>query len=276
MTPEERRVYSVIDEAQAAGVWSRLIRNRTNMQQVHINRCLKTLEQKGLIQTLNNAKNPTRKMVLLADLVPSTDITGGPWYSDGEVDIALINVVEALVQQYVEKETWVRVPKEFNATMKKAEEAAIAKRKEEIRKAGGIPDMEDFTNIKFPRPHIKTQLVPIDPSLVKYPTIASIAKHIRDSGIVKVQFSDADMELLLQAMVNKGILEKMGPGSFRTDREMLEKGQPGYSGGWNGFADSPCGMCPVFSQCEEGSEINALTCEYWGPWLENNMGQHRY
>ncbi|KAI9685474.1 MAG: 34-kDa subunit of RNA polymerase III (C), partial [Bogoriella megaspora] len=52
------------------------------------------------------------------------------------------------------------------------------------------------------------------------------------------------------------------------DEEELE---PEYRGLTNGFAEAPCGRCPVFDICGEGSDINAATCLYFNRWLRGGM-----
>lgn len=57
-----------------------------------LNKILKTLEMsKRLIKSVRNVKNPTRKVYMLAGLNPSTEITGGPWFSESELDVEFIN-----------------------------------------------------------------------------------------------------------------------------------------------------------------------------------------
>jgi DNA-directed RNA polymerase III subunit RPC6 len=44
---------------------------------------------------------PTRKIYMLYDLEPSQDITGGPWYTDNEIDIPFINTYSDAILQYI-------------------------------------------------------------------------------------------------------------------------------------------------------------------------------
>ena len=36
----------------------------------------------------------------------------------------------------------------------------------------------------------------------------------------------------------------------------------------NYFTSTPCGVCPVISQCCEGGNISPSSCEYMKAWLE--------
>ena len=77
-----------------------------------IDRCLKTLQQKQLIKkvqsvqvgycilqyqytmlTFISLKHPTRKIFMLAHLEASVALTGGPWYTDNELDLEFIKAL---------------------------------------------------------------------------------------------------------------------------------------------------------------------------------------
>lgn len=36
---------------------------------------------------------------------------------------------------------------------------------------------------------------------------------------------------------------------------------------FNHLTSTPCGVCPVFNQCEEGNIISPATCIYMTKWL---------
>lgn len=74
------------------GIWTKDLKTRTNLHQTVLNKVLKSLEiTKKLIKSVRNVKNPTRKVYMLIGLNPSTDITGGPWFSETELDVEFIN-----------------------------------------------------------------------------------------------------------------------------------------------------------------------------------------
>ncbi|KAI9597815.1 RNA polymerase Rpc34 [Syncephalis fuscata] len=70
--------------ANLNGIWTKTIKIRTNLHQQVVARCIKTLEQKNLIKSVKSVKNPTRKLYMLIELTPSTEVTGGPWFTDQE------------------------------------------------------------------------------------------------------------------------------------------------------------------------------------------------
>ena len=46
-------------------------------------------------------KNPTRKVYMLIGLNPSTEITGGPWFSETELDVEFINELCRVVLRFI-------------------------------------------------------------------------------------------------------------------------------------------------------------------------------
>ena len=103
---EEAMVYSYIEGADREGIWTRIIRNRTNLHQVVFNRCLKSLESKSRIKSIQSAKFPKRKVYILAHLQPSEDVTGGPFYTDGVLDEEFVHQIGAWAERYVLGRSW--------------------------------------------------------------------------------------------------------------------------------------------------------------------------
>jgi len=52
---------------------------RTNLAQPQITKILKALEVRSLIKSIKSVANPSRKLVMLAELEPSKEVTGGAW-----------------------------------------------------------------------------------------------------------------------------------------------------------------------------------------------------
>ncbi len=62
-----------------AGIWTKDLRNKTNLQQPAVSKILKNLEGRALVRSVKGVANPTRKMYMLADLEPARELTGGAW-----------------------------------------------------------------------------------------------------------------------------------------------------------------------------------------------------
>ncbi|KAF5363655.1 hypothetical protein D9756_000855 [Leucocoprinus leucothites] len=93
---EENLVLSHIKVAGNEGIWTKHLKAKTNLHQTVIDRCLKTLTQKRLVKRVPSVQHPTRKIYMLEGLEPSISLTGGPWYTDNELDNEFIdNLTEA-------------------------------------------------------------------------------------------------------------------------------------------------------------------------------------
>lgn len=260
LTANERNLYNHIDQMQNEGIWSKALRARTNVTQQVLTKCLKSLESKDLIKSVSSVKNPSRKMYLLKHLEASEDIAGGPWQSNGDFDMGLIEVATNVMTQYVSQQTLIKVSSNWNDYAPTDRAAAIAKKKAEVHAAR---DIEDAPPARLYRP-------PMQPSPshfvhrnnAHYPTAASAAEYLNSLNLIKEKkVRESDMEQLLEMMVLDGRLEKANQTSYRsvlaaTDTKVF-----------NGFVDAPCGNCPVFDLCIDEGEISAKTCTYFGEWL---------
>lgn len=221
-----------------------------------VNKCLKSLENKDLVQSVMSVKFPARKMYLLKHLRPSEDIAGGPWQSEGDFDMALIDTVSRIVEQLIQKETCVTVPPGYNNYDRSA---AIAQKKAQLRAAHDIEDAPPVKPYHPPRNNKPRIVLSHDPKL---PTAASLLEQIVSLGIIRDKvIRESDMEQLLDMMVLEGRLEKIGA-NYRLALRPSDAGE-----GMNGFVDAPCGTCPVFDLCGDSGEISARTCVYFAEWL---------
>jgi len=259
LTPDERLLYHHIDQVQADGIWPKSLRNKTNVTQQTLTKCLKSLESKDLVQSVMSVKYPNRKMYLLKHLKPSEDIAGGPWQSEGDFDTALIDIISGAVAAYVEQETCIKVPGNWNDYDRTA---AIAQKKASV--LGAIRDIEEAPAVK---PYEPSR----DPNAFKlvhrhnphYPTAASVAEWLNNKQILRGKtVREDDMEQLLEMMVLDDRLEKTSGTNYRTVLKATDTKV------YNGFVDAPCGNCPVFDLCGDEGEISARTCVYFGQWLE--------
>ncbi|PVU86580.1 hypothetical protein BB560_006657, partial [Smittium megazygosporum] len=91
LDPEELLVYKQIAASGDQGIWVRSIKQQTNLHQQIVTKYLKLLEAKLLIKSVRSIKNPTKKLYMLRDISPSVDISGGPWFTDQELDVDFID-----------------------------------------------------------------------------------------------------------------------------------------------------------------------------------------
>lgn len=106
MDSNELIIYNHIKEAKNEGIWTKLIKARTNLHQTVMTRCLRLLEQKQLVKSVKSVKFPTRKIYMLYDLTPSIELSGGPWYTDNELDTGFIHELSMACLRFIQARTW--------------------------------------------------------------------------------------------------------------------------------------------------------------------------
>ncbi|WFD32133.1 34-kDa subunit of RNA polymerase III (C) [Malassezia sp. CBS 17886] len=106
MDGNELIIFNHIKEAKNEGIWTKVIKARTNLHQTIMTRCLKLLEQKQLVKSVKSVKFPTRKIYMLYDLTPSIELSGGPWYTDNELDTGFIHELSMACLRFIQAKTW--------------------------------------------------------------------------------------------------------------------------------------------------------------------------
>ncbi len=104
MSVEDLLVYQVIYQSGNTGIWTRDMKQRTNLAQGKITKILKVLEERGLVKSVKSVQNASRKVYMLSSLEPAKEITGGPWYgADQQPDKEFIDTIRQVVAAYVDK-----------------------------------------------------------------------------------------------------------------------------------------------------------------------------
>ncbi|ODV95880.1 hypothetical protein PACTADRAFT_49320 [Pachysolen tannophilus NRRL Y-2460] len=196
MSKDEAMIYSYIEASGREGIWTKTIKAKTNLHQHVVLRCLKGLENQSYIKSVKSVKYPTRKIYMLYHLTPSIEVTGGPWFTDSELDTEFIDSLLLVVWRYVASKSY---PNAFN---KNPEYNAMEKSQ---------PPQQSF-------PH----------TYVDYPTAKDIMEFISNSGIANVELSQNDIRALCNVLVYDEKLEKLHNGfidSYKASwQSILENG----------------------------------------------------
>jgi DNA-directed RNA polymerase III subunit RPC6 len=294
-------VYELIDEAGADGIWSRTLKGRLKIHESVLKACIKHLETKGYITDMKSVEHPNKKMYIKANLRPSDRATGGPWYTDSNLDEAFITGLERIIFNFIRmKSAHFREGGGATKTPKKglagsAGAAARGKKRAatEMSEEGGTPAAA--TPVPAPAQHAgpggggrkPPSYLPFPAGYNYYPTAYEIAEFIHKSGITNnTTLSEDDVQQLVDILCYDGLIEPVVVGrrkGYRTSRisrqepddaaklkEMEDSGQEVLLGPpplSNGFVEAPCGRCPVFELCEEGGPVNPSNCVYFQRWL---------
>jgi DNA-directed RNA polymerase III subunit RPC6 len=93
LSSEDLLVYQIIQSSGNSGIWTKELKQKSNLPQTQISKIFKTLEARKLIKAVKHVAQQNRKVYMLYELEPSREITGGAWYTEHEYDAEFINVL---------------------------------------------------------------------------------------------------------------------------------------------------------------------------------------
>lgn len=269
LKPEEAVVYELIDDAGQDGIWTKTIKTKTNLHDSHFNQAIKHLSGKGYIMEMKSVEHPSRKMWIKASLQPSERATGGPWYTDGELDEEFISHVMRFLTEAITRQTFyasklssaTKKPKKVHGKKMTTEEAKAA------RASALGPQDEDAVNEREEKRRRFASYLPMPVTYKGYPNIDDLTLLLDTSGLTKdVVLTNADVQQLLDIMIYDGLISRVVVGDnvgYKSQRSSLLDPDDLSSV----LTEAPCGRCPVFDLCEEGGPVGPSNCEYFNEWL---------
>lgn len=242
MSADEAMIYSYIAESGRDGIWTKTLHARSNLHINVVTRCIKSLESQRHIKQVKSVKHPTRKIYILASVEPSVEMSGGPWFTDAEIDTEFIDSLLHVVWRYVVSLSF---PNAFSS-------------------ATGVVTKSDQSSY---------------PATYKgYPPVAKIHDFIVASGITNVELSLVDVRTLCEVLVYDGKLERIDGGySYKAtwqsviaaggnDEEEQDE-DDGEAAVLDPFTETPCGQCPVMEVCANHGLVTAVNCLYFDDYL---------
>lgn len=219
-----------------------------------MNRCLKTLESKNHVKSIQSAKFPNRKIYILSHLQPSDDVTGGPFYTDGILDEEFVHQLGIWAERYVQGRSWYHPPSK--GINKRKSRSKLSQEEADQLRAQELKDIAIETNEK---------MIPMPAGYTGYPTIGEITKALNESKLSEIKLREVEMRQLMDILCWDGRVMKVmnGKGYKAVRHAPHQRGDTPD----NGLVEAPCGRCPVFDLCEEGGPVNARTCTYFQEWL---------
>lgn len=272
LNAEQAIVYSIIDDAGAEGMWTKTIKARSNLADTSLTAVFKHLLHKKLIADMKSVAYPQRKMYIKASVRPSDTASGGPFYTDGELDDAFIEAIADALYNYIFSRSFYqsstgrsRKPMK-KPTSRKSMGEAQAYREGADEVAIKLEDEPSEQQIKQQR---LDAMYPMPAGYQKYPTLRDLATFIDKAGITNTVLGLEDIQQLLDVLVWDNRIEAVlaGPDgvSYRALRMTADEMEDGPT---NGLTQAPCGNCPVFDICEEGGPVAPSNCEYFKRWLD--------
>ncbi|KAL6068232.1 DNA-directed RNA polymerase III subunit RPC6 [Balamuthia mandrillaris] len=133
LTAEERLIYQLIEAEGDMGLWTRDMKFKSNLQQTHINKILRILEQRQLIKAVKSIAGRNRKVYMLYDLEPSVKVKGNAFYtSDGLFDAEFVNILNEQCERYIAQQGWTTLS-ELSTFIQNSGISTVALRPEDIQ-----------------------------------------------------------------------------------------------------------------------------------------------
>lgn len=101
LSEEHRSVFKLVSDASTQGIWAKDLASKSKIPAGTLARLTKTLEHRKLIKQITPAQYRSRKVWMLYDLEPNTELSGGSWYKDGQIDSELIEGLRAATLEYI-------------------------------------------------------------------------------------------------------------------------------------------------------------------------------
>ncbi|KAI7883733.1 RNA polymerase Rpc34 [Lichtheimia hyalospora FSU 10163] len=240
LSDEARIVYNAIRSAGNEGIWTKDLKKKTNMHTIVLNRTLKALEQKQEIKAVKHVKFPTRKIYMLYNMTPSSEVTGGAWYTDQELDIEFIESLKTACLKYITARSFPRG-------------------NEQVREAVYSAEHEHYpTAIEVRRFITESRISSVDLSVKDIESLLDVLVY---DGVVEKKlpfiagFEDDDMS------DDEGD-DPSVPFAYKAVRRTASRLPT------EALTEIPCGKCPVFSFCTPDGPVNPSNCEYFKIWLD--------
>ncbi|KAF9949176.1 34-kDa subunit of RNA polymerase III (C) [Mortierella alpina] len=227
---EEQVVYSTIRASGNEGIWTKHLKSKTNLHEAVIKRCLRALEQKALVKAIKSVKHPTRKLYMLMELTPSVEVTGGPWFTDQELDVEFVEHLTNTCYKYITLKSFPRDASSVFTVAHKAYPSATSVHKYIMDKRISQVDLtvDDITML--------LDVLVYDGKVERF--IAQVDEDWGDEGDL-----DNDSDWVYKAVTRDKKAE-------------------------SAWQDCPCGYCPVADFCTESGPVNPSGCTYYAKWLE--------
>lgn len=286
-------VYSLIDDSGGDGIWSQTLQKRLNMHDSVLKNAVKQLQAKGLIAPFKNVEHPNKKMYIKASIRPSDRATGGPWYTDQNLDEAFIEELQRVVFDFIKRQSgYLSTHGGAGGARTQAPKKGVVKGSLDKGTKRSAEDMGNEAPPKAarvsasatPGPRREAALLPLPAGYTGYPTVRDIARLLSSSGITNnTILSEDDVKKLVDVLVWDNLVEPVkvaGKISYRVARIAKQSTESwagrddsaGRGGGPEQYisplTEAPCGGCPVFDLCEEGGPVGPSNCEYFRRWLE--------
>jgi DNA-directed RNA polymerase III subunit RPC6 len=228
-----------------------------------------------MISEMKSVEHPTRKMYIKSSLSPSDRATGGPWYTDGELDEEFINAAMTVLFNYISTRTFYRSKSALREAQKSPKKVVRKMSPEQVKEAkalrneglgprgveAGQVDERTAKRMKY------ESMLPMPAGYQGYPGLDELTLFVEDSKAFTQILTANDIQTLLDIMCFDDRIEKVIAGAEGVSYKALRKSLLDEDQRSSVLTEAPCGRCPVFDLCEEGGPVGPSNCEYFADWL---------
>ncbi|RAL40160.1 unnamed protein product [Cuscuta campestris] len=100
----ETVVLNLIKSRMGLGIWLADVKKDAKLPPHVVDKCLASLLKKNLIKPVKNIQNKSRKHFMAVEFEPSEELTGGAWYSNGNLDKELISRLKEVCVKVINKQ----------------------------------------------------------------------------------------------------------------------------------------------------------------------------
>ncbi|XP_060180938.1 uncharacterized protein LOC132610636 [Lycium barbarum] len=101
----DRIVLDVVKSKRNLGIWVAEVKKEANLAPTIVDKSLMSLVKKKLIKQVVNIQNKGRKHYMAVEFEPSEELTGGAWYSEGNLDKEFITILRDTCLRVIAKQT---------------------------------------------------------------------------------------------------------------------------------------------------------------------------
>jgi DNA-directed RNA polymerase III subunit RPC6 len=228
LSSEDLLVYQIIQQSGNTGIWTKELKQKSNLPQTQIGKIFKSLEARKLIKAVKHVAQQNRKVYMLYELEPSREITGGAWYTEHEYDAEFIHVLREQCVKFILARGKVTL-EDVCDFVKQTKLSHVDLGQEEVLQIvntlvydGKVDAHEEL--------ELDKERDPDDPA----------GEHGGDD--------DDDLDYM------ENVIVVYRPASLPIPKS-------------SAFTAVPCGVCPVFQECAPGGLVSPETCQYMQDWL---------
>ena len=228
LSSEDLLVYQIIQQSGNTGIWTKELKQKSNLPQTQIGKIFKSLEARKLIKAVKHVAQQNRKVYMLYELEPSREITGGAWYTEHEYDAEFIHVLREQCVKFILARGKVTL-EDVCDFVKQTKLSHVELGQEEVLQIvntlvydGKVDAHEEL--------ELDKERDPDDPA----------GEHGGDD--------DDDLDYM------ENVIVVYRPASLPIPKS-------------SAFTAVPCGVCPVFQECAPGGLVSPETCQYMQDWL---------